>query len=296
MLIYIQNYYDSIQQMIHIQAFFHQSSNTLTYVVADQQSKQCAVVDPVLDFDIVSGEIGEQSIDEVIAYINAQSLKVKWILETHAHADHVSSAQRLKAKTGGMVAIGEHITRVQQHFAKVFNLDIALDGSQFDQLLKEGDRLPLGEYHIDVLHTPGHTPDSISYVIDGNAFVGDTLFTPDSGSARCDFPGGSASELFHSIQKLYALGDQTNLYMCHDYMPGGRELTYKMTVAQQKQLNIHIKDTTELEDYVAVREKRDATLSLPKLILPSIQLNIIAGQLPPAESNQQYYIKIPLKS
>jgi glyoxylase-like metal-dependent hydrolase (beta-lactamase superfamily II) len=281
--------------MVHIQAFFHHASNTLTYVVVDQVSNQCAVIDPVLDFDIVSGVIGEQSIDEVIMYINSLDLKVKWILETHAHADHVSAAQRLKVKTGGKVAIGEHITRVQKHFAAVFNLDIALDGSQFDLLLKEGDQLPLGKYQIDVLYTPGHTPDSISYVIDGNAFVGDTLFTPDSGSARCDFPGGSASELFHSIQKLYALGDDTNLFMCHDYMPEGRDLTYQVTVAEQKERNIHINASTALEDYVAVREKRDATLSLPKLILPSIQLNIIAGLLPEPESNRQHYIKIPLK-
>ncbi|QBY05599.1 MBL fold metallo-hydrolase [Thalassotalea sp. HSM 43] len=282
---------------LQIQHFFHNASFTLTYVVFDDSSKECAIIDPALDYDPVASRVDTVYSQQLIDYVDAQQLTVRYILETHAHADHISSAFYLKQKIGGDISIGANIRSIQKTFKTVFNLakDFNTDGVQFDQLLKEGDSLPLGEYQIDVLETPGHTADSLTYVIAGHAFVGDTLFMPDSGSARCDFPGGDAALLYRSIQKIYALGDDTKLYMCHDYQPGGRDLRFVTSVAEQKADNIQISDGVSEQDYVKVRQQRDATLANPKLIFPSLQCNIQAGDLPQAEEDEQHYFKTPIQ-
>lgn len=275
--------------------FYHTPSSTMTYVVSDPATKTAAIIDPVYDFDLPSGQVSVSSINEVIEYINEQSLVVQWILETHAHADHLSSAQYLKQHLGGTVAIGKGITNVQKTFKQVLNLPgFATDGSQFDQLLVGGDRLPLGDLAIKVLATPGHTNDSMTYVIGKNAFIGDTLFMPDSGTARCDFPGGDAGLLFDSIEKIFALGDEVNLWICHDYQPGGRALKYKTTVANQKASNIHLANDIDKTKFVHTREERDATLAVPKLLYPAVQVNICAGNLPEPEVDEQAFVKIPV--
>ena len=279
-----------------VQHFYHPSSGTLTYVVSDPVSKGSAVIDPVLDFSVVSGRTNTAPVDDVVAYLEENDLNLEWILETHAHADHLSGAQTLKQKSGGNVAIGEGIRKVQSHFGPVFNLKapFAADGHQFDHLFADEAEFSIGTLTGRVMHTPGHTNDSVTYVIGNAAFVGDTVFMTDFGTARCDFPGGDAGRLYDSIQKLLALPDDTILYLCHDYPPEGRELRCSTLVAEQRSDNIHVGTGTSRGEFVSMREARDATLSLPALILPSIQANIQAGHLPDAEDNDIAYIKIPL--
>ena len=281
---------------LHIQEFFHKASFTLTYIVTDLESKECAIIDPALDYDQLASSVDCAFAKQLISYINDNQLTLKYILETHAHADHISSAFYLKQQLGGQICIGSGIKGIQKTFKTVFNLakDFNTQGVQFDQLLTEGDVLPLGNFEFSVLETPGHTPDSLTYVIDGNAFIGDTLFMPDSGSARCDFPGGDAALLYQSIHKIFALGDDTNLYMCHDYQPGGREIKFLTSVKEQKTQNIHLKGNVNEQDYVATREARDATLANPKLIFPSLQCNIQAGDLPSADAQGLHYFKYPI--
>lgn len=281
---------------LHVETFFHQDSSTLTYVIHDPHSLEAAIIDPALDFDYASGRSQTAFADSLIDYVEAQHLRVKWILETHAHADHLTAAQYLKSQLGGKIAIGQGIAKVQHTFQGIFNLHDSLqtDGSDFDHLFSEGDHFFLGDIQGQVLATPGHTNDSLSYVIDGNAFVGDSLFMPDAGTARCDFPGGSAALLYHSVQKLYALGDDTRIYVGHDYQPEGRALAYMATVAEHKAHNIHISSETSEADFVHKRQTRDATLAVPRLIVPSIQVNIRAGKWPAAEDNGQVYLKVPV--
>lgn len=280
-----------------IQAFLDADTETISYVVADQQLQRAAIIDPVLNYDPKSGEITTKEADRIIAFIESSQLKVEWILETHAHADHLSAAQYLKSKLGGKVAIGENIQKVQRVFSEKFNLDqsFVCDGSQFDQLLKEGECIRLGQYAIHVMFVPGHTPADSAYQIGDAVFVGDTLFMPDVGTARCDFPGGDAHTLYQSIQKILALPDSTRLFMCHDYPPEQRaQHAWQTTVAEQKQKNIHVNSAISKQVFVGMREKRDAGLEMPRLIYPSIQMNIRAGHLPAAESNCQTYFKIPV--
>ncbi|AIY65237.1 MBL fold metallo-hydrolase [Pseudoalteromonas piratica] len=279
---------------VTIESFFHKQSSTICYVVFDNRSLKAMVIDAALDFDITSGEVGYQFADSLVHYIDSHHLDVDWILETHAHADHLSAAQYLKQKLGAKVATGKYITQVQQHFTGVFNLTLPTDGSQFCHLFEDGEVFYLGDEVVTVMFTPGHTPDSVTYIVDNNAFVGDTLFMPDSGTARCDFPGGDASQLYHSIQRIFELGNDTHLYMCHDYQPNGRELSVVTSVEAQKQYNVHLKNGVSQHDYVALRTERDAGLAVPKLIHPSIQVNINAGHLPNQESNGISYLKIPL--
>jgi len=287
-----------------IEPFYHSASSTISYVVYCPTTRQAAVIDAALDFDVSSGEISSACVEPILELIQAKQLQLCWILETHAHADHISAAQYLKtainkqknAEQAPQTAIGKNITFAQQTFKTQLNLpaSFATDGRQFDKLLNDGDNLNLGEHTIKVVATPGHTNDSVTFVIGDNAFVGDTLFMPDSGTSRCDFPGGDAKVLFDSIQTIYDLGEQVKLWMCHDYQPGGRELKYQTTVSEQRKHNIHLSGQTAKEQFVELREKRDATLNVPKLLYPSIQLNIDGGRLPPAEDNQVSYIKIPL--
>jgi len=281
---------------LQIEQFFHKASFTLTYIVFDDVSKDCAIIDPALDYDVVASSVDTVYAKQLIAFVKNNNLTVNYILETHAHADHISCAFYLKQQLGGKIAIGSSIRDIQKTFKTVFNLakDFNTDGVQFDLLLNESDKLPLGNFEIDVLATPGHTPDSVTYVIDGNAFIGDTLFMPDSGSARCDFPGGDAALLYSSIQKIYALGDDTKLFMCHDYQPGGRELKYITTVAEQKAENIQISNGVSEADYVQVREARDSTLANPKLIFHSLQCNIQAGDMPVADDDSRHFFKLPI--
>lgn len=279
-----------------IKAFFDADTETISYVVADVQQQVAAIIDPVLNYDPKSGVITTVEADRMVAFVQEQQFKVAWILETHAHADHLSAAQYLKSKLGGQVAIGEHIRKVQQVFKQKFNLDehFRCDGAQFDRLLAEGETIQLGQYAIKVLFVPGHTPADSAYQIEDAVFVGDTLFLPDVGTARCDFPGGDAHTLYHSIQKILALPDATRLFMCHDYPPAQRQHAWQTTVAEQKQHNIHVHCGISEQAFVDMREKRDAGLAMPRLIYPSIQMNIRAGSLPPAESNGQSYFKIPV--
>ncbi len=279
-----------------IQHFYDEQTGSLSYVVSDPETKSAAVIDPVLGFSSVSGRTDNSGAQKIIDYINAEDLSLEWILETHAHADHLTAAQFLKSGLGGQVGIGQGICNVQKHFAKVFNLQVpfSADGRQFDRLFSDGDSIALGNLEMQVLHTPGHTNDSVTYVVDDAAFVGDSLFMCDYGTARCDFPGGDAGLLYESIQKLFSLADETRLFMCHDYPPESRQLRFVCTVAEQKQQNVHVREGVSKSDFVEVREKRDATLGLPDLILPSVQVNIRAGHLPEPEDNQVAYIKIPL--
>jgi glyoxylase-like metal-dependent hydrolase (beta-lactamase superfamily II) len=279
-----------------VTAFFDEATNTVSYVVKDPGSPACAVVDSVLDFDNASGRTNTASADRIIAYVRDKGLKVEWLLETHVHADHLSAAPYIQREIGGKIGIGENITIVQNTFGKVFNAgtEFQRDGSQFDQLFREQDRFEIGGLSGSVLHTPGHTPACLTYVIGDAAFVGDTLFMPDFGTARCDFPGGSAATLWDSIQKVLSLPDETKLYMCHDYKaPGRDDYAWETTVGEEKTRNVHIAGKTR-EEFVAMREARDATLGMPKLIIPSIQVNMRAGQMPPAEDNGTVYLKVPL--
>lgn len=283
---------------IKIRSFFDEATSTVSYVLWENKKHHAVIIDPVLDYDHPSGKFSTTSADLLLAFLHDHQLSLHWILETHAHADHLSSAHYLKLKTGAPIAIGEHIREVQRLFRPVFNLDdVSLDGSEFDRLLKDGERIPLGETFIEVLHTPGHTPACVSYYVDGNLFVGDTLFMPDYGTARADFPGGSAETLYTSIQRLLAFPDETIIHLCHDYKaPGRQEHCWTTTVAEQRAHNIHVHEGITKEHFVTTRNARDAKLPAPQLLLPSIQVNIKAGQLPPAESNGVRYLKIPIRS
>lgn len=281
-----------------VQPFFDPATWTWTYVVHAGPGSACAIVDPVLDYDPKSGRTRTASAQRVVNYVREQSLKVQWVLETHAHADHLTAATWLRAELGGRIAIGANITTVQNVFAGVFNLDaeFARDGSQFDTLLADGESFAVGDLKAQALSVPGHTPACMAYQIGDAVFVGDTLFAPDVGTARCDFPGGSASTLYQSVRKLLALPGDTRLFMCHDYPPAGREVRCQSTVAEQRAQNIHIHDGVSEADFVAMRSARDATLDMPTLILPSIQVNIRAGHMPPPDANGVAYLRIPVNA
>lgn len=281
---------------MNIQEFFHEPSSTWSYVVADEATGQAAIIDPVRDFDYKSGRSGTQSASAIAEYVRAAGLTVAWILETHAHADHISAAPYLRAELGGKLAIGEGIREVQKTFREIFHLgdDFPVDGRQFDHLFRDGERFPIGSLEAEVIATPGHTNDSVSYRIGDAVFVGDTLFMPDGGTARCDFPGGDARKLYDSIHRLYALPPGTRLFMCHDYAPGGREVRHETTVAEQRAANIHVRDGVSADEFVEMRTSRDATLEMPTLIIPSVQVNIRAGAFPDPESNGVRYLKLPV--
>ncbi|MDW5377944.1 MBL fold metallo-hydrolase [Halomonas sp. HP20-15] len=277
--------------------FFDEPTNTFSYVVQDPESRACAILDSVLDFDYAAGRTDVRSADEIVGFVRGQGLEVKWILETHVHADHLSAAPYLYETLGGRTGIGAKIVDVQAMFGKVFNAgsDFARDGSQFDQLFEEGDSFSIGSLEGQVLHTPGHTPACLTYLIGDAAFVGDTLFMPDYGTARCDFPGGDARTLYRSIQKVLALPDETRLFLCHDYKaPGREEYRHATTVKEQRTHNIHVHEGISEEEFVSMRTERDATLSMPRLILPSVQVNMRAGKMPPPEANGQVYLKVPI--
>ena len=279
-----------------IASFFDKVTGTITYVVADLAARQAAIIDPVLDFDMKSGRTSTVQAERVLAHLAAHDLQVQWILETHAHADHLSSAHWLQERVGGRIAIGEHITQVQTVFRKLYNLERGFlpDGRQFDHLFKDDEVFLIGGLEMRALLVPGHTPADIAYVIDDAVFIGDTLFMPDVGTARCDFPGGDAATLYRSIRRLLDMPPETRLFMCHDYPPAGREPAWETTVAEQRARNIHVHDGVDEAAFVALRTRRDATLDVPVLILPAIQINIRAGQLPPPEDDGVSYLKIPL--
>jgi glyoxylase-like metal-dependent hydrolase (beta-lactamase superfamily II) len=276
--------------------FFHKATGTWSYVVSDPVTREATVIDPVLDYDWRSGRTGTATADALLAHLSAAALRLRWILETHAHADHLSSAPYLQARAGGQVAIGEGIRRVQATFKRIFGLgdEFVPDGTQFDRLLTDGDTVAVGGIAGRVIATPGHTSDSVSYLFGDALFVGDTVFMPDGGSARCDFPGGDAAELYRSVQRLYALPADTRVFVCHDYSPGGREPLCQTTIGAQRRSNIHLNAGTTENEYVALRLARDATLDVPNLIIPSVQVNIRGGHLPPAESDGVSYLKVPL--
>lgn len=279
-----------------VAAFFDAATHTVSYVVSDPATGRAAIIDPVLDYTPHNARTAVRSADALLAHLADHGLTLAWILETHVHADHLSAAHYLREQTGAPVVIGAAITAVQDVFAKLFDLDnVVPDGSQFDRLVREGDRLELGELEIEVLHTPGHTPACVSYLVGDTVFVGDTLFMPDYGTARCDFPGGSAASLYGSIRKLLALPDTTRIFIGHDYLPAGRSsFAWETTVAEQRRANIHVHDGVSEAAFVAMREARDATLEAPQLILPSLQVNIRAGNLPPPAANGRRYLKLPL--
>ena len=283
---------DSLQ----IESVFDEATNTVSYIVFDRSTHACAVVDSVLDYDPKSGRTSTASADRIIARVRELGARLEWILETHVHADHLSAAPWIKQQLGGRLGIGEHIVTVQQVFGKLFNAgtEFERDGSQFDHLFRDGETFTIGSLQARALHTPGHTPACMSYLIEDAAFVGDTLFMPDYGTARCDFPGGDARTLYRSIRTLLALPPETRLFMCHDYMPDGRAPRWETTVADERAHNIHVHDGISEEDFVAMRTARDATLDMPVLILPSVQVNMRAGHLPPPEDNGMRYLKIPL--
>ena len=279
-----------------VRAFFDPATWTLTYIVKDPSSSSCAIVDSVLDYEAASGRTETESADQVIAMVESENLTVEWILETHVHADHLSAAPYLHNKLGGKIGIGAHITDVQNIFGNLFNAEpeFRRDGSQFDHLFTDGDTFAIGGLTATAMHTPGHTPACMTYHIGDALFVGDTMFMPDFGTARCDFPGGDARVLYQSIQRLLALPPETRMFMCHDYMPNGREMQYETTVGEQKASNLHVHDGVSEDEFVAMRSAKDKTLSMPTLILPSVQVNMRAGELPPAEDNGVRYLKIPL--
>lgn len=281
-----------------VKAFFDEATFTVSYVVSDPASGRAAIIDPVLDFDPASGRTSTASADKVVVFVKENKLTIDWILETHVHADHISGAPFLKEQLGGQTAIGRGVTAVQSTFKSVFNLsDLAADGSQFDHLFDDGDTFDIGSIRARVTATPGHTPACVTYVIGNTAFVGDTLFMPDFGTARTDFPGGSAAQLYRSIQKIFALPDDTRLFMCHDYKaPGRDEFAWETTVAAQRDGNIHINKGVSEQAFVDTREGRDRQLGMPKLLLPAIQVNIRAGRLPDPENNDIHYLKIPINA
>ncbi len=280
-----------------VYAFFDEATFTVTYVVRDPNSSKAAIVDSVLDFDYASGRTDTRSADAVIAFVQEKGFEVEWLLETHVHADHLSAAPYIQEKLGGKIAIGENIRVVQDTFGKVFNegTEFQRDGSQFDALFKEGDSFHIGQMRGDVMHTPGHTPACLTYVIGDAAFVGDTLFMPDFGTARCDFPGGSADVMWESIQKIMSLPDETRIFVGHDYKAEGRDTyAWETTVGEQKRLNKHVGEGKSKDDFVRARTERDAQLAMPRLIIPSLQVNMRAGQMPQPEDNGQVYLKVPV--
>lgn len=276
--------------------FLHEPTGTWSYVVADPATRVAVVIDPVLDYDWRSGRTGTASADRIVAHCRESGLAVQWILETHAHADHLSSAKVLQAQLGGGIAIGAGIRQVQATFKHVFGLgeEFRPDGSQFDRLLEDGEALDLGAVPGRVIGAPGHTNDSVAYLFGDALFVGDTIFMPDGGSARCDFPGGDAGELFRSIQRLFALPPETRVFVCHDYAPGGRELRCETTIAEQRSSNIHVREGTSEHEFVAMRRARDATLAVPNLLIPSVQVNIRAGAMPPPDADGVSYLRVPV--
>ena len=279
-----------------VTSFFHEDSNTVGHLVHAPGDRRCAIIDAALDYDQAAGRTRTDFADGIVAHVRKHGLSVEWILETHAHADHLSAAPYLKQQLGGQIGIGEHITDVQKLFKSLFNVERTFntDGSQFDRLFREGDRFEIGALEAHVLHTPGHTPACITYVIGDAAFVGDTLFMPDGGTARADFPGGDAATLYRSIEKILALPPETRLFVCHDYGPGGRAIAWETTVAQQRAKNVHIRQGVAEPEFVRMRTERDKTLAVPTLLMPSIQVNMRAGELPPPEDNGVSYIKIPI--
>ncbi len=280
-----------------VTAFFDEATNTVSYLVQDPEGSACAIIDSVLDFDQAAGRTDTSSADRIIAHVRAADLQVQWILESHVHADHLSAAPYLQERLGGQIGIGSHITTVQDTFGKVFNegTEFQRDGSQFDALFRDGDSFHIGQMRADVMHTPGHTPACLTYVIGDAAFVGDTLFMPDFGTARCDFPGGSAQDLYRSIQRILALPEQTRIFVGHDYKaPGRGDFAWETTVAEQRAANVHVGGGRAEADFVSLREARDAQLPMPKLIVPSLQVNMRAGNLPPPDDSGTVMLKLPI--
>ena len=279
-----------------VMPFFDEQTNTFSYVVKDPFSQACAIVDSVMEIDYPSGRLSLRGAEEIIRYIRHHNLELQWIIETHVHADHLSAAPYLQQQLGGKIGIGNKITDVQDAFGKIFNAgtEFSRDGSQFDQLFNDGDEYLVGNMVCHAIHTPGHTPACMVHVMGDAAFVGDTLFMPDGGTARADFPGGDARTLYRSIQRVLTLPDNVRLFICHDYMPNGRKAEYQTTVGDERRLNIHVGKQVDEDSFVKMREKRDATLGMPRLILPSLQINMRAGHLPPAEDNGTSYLKLPL--
>ena len=287
-----------LSQKPQITAFFEETTNTVSYVVRDPASSSCALIDAVMDIDYAAGRIAYTSADKMIAFVKDQGLKVEWLIETHVHADHLSAAPYIQRICGGQIGIGEHITIVQETFGKVFyeGTEFQRDGSQFDHLFKDGDEYQIGALKAFAMHTPGHTPACMTHVIGDAAFVGDTLFMPDGGSARADFPGGDSRILYRSIRKVLSLPEQMRLFMCHDYGPNGREIRWETTVAEQRAHNIHVRDGISEDEFVAMREARDKTLDMPRLIIPSLQVNMKAGELPAPDSSGKRFLKVPLNT
>ena len=283
---------------MHIEAFFDTVTGTVSYVLADTVSGQVAVIDPVLDFEPKSGTLTSTSSDRIIDYVRAQGWQVQWILETHAHADHLSGAQHIRHHLGGKVAIGVHIREVQKMFRSIFHFERSFlpDGSQFDHLFEDGEQFQIGGLTITALHVPGHTPADMAYLVGDDNFVGDTLFMPDVGTARADFPGGDAAQLYRSIQRILALPAHTRIHVCHDYPPADREPAWTCTVQEQKQGSIHVRDDVTETEFVSMRTARDATLAMPTLILPSVQVNVRAGKLPPAAEDGRTYMQVPINT
>jgi len=279
-----------------VRAFFDEPTNTVSYIVADPVTRQAAVIDPVLDYDHNAGQVDDRSVDDILRVAQQQGYSIVWTLETHAHADHLSGSPYIKAKTGARIGIGEHIKDVQRIFRPVFDAaDLKADGSDFDHLFKDGEHFQIGELDVEVIYTPGHTPADVTYKIEDAAFVGDTLFMPDYGTARADFPGGDAHQLYRSIKRLLALPPDTRLFMCHDYKAPGRDnYAWETTVGDESAHNVHVRDGIGEDAFVTMREARDATLSAPRLLLPSIQVNIRAGKFPPAHANGVSYLTIPV--
>jgi len=282
-----------------VTGFFDEATNTISYVVADPETKICAVIDSLLDFDQASGRTKTESADKMIAFVRAHGLTCEWIIDTHVHADHLTAAPHIKQELGGKTGIGSHISTVQKVFARIFNegQSFHTDGSQFDHLFQDGETYRIGSLEARAIHTPGHTPACMSHLIGDALFVGDTIFMPDFGTARCDFPGGDAGTLYDSIQKLFALPDETRVFLCHDYKAPGRDgYVWETTIGAEKQLNVHVKSGISRDEFIRMRTARDATLSMPKLILPSVQINMRAGELPEPEDNGQRYMKIPINA
>jgi glyoxylase-like metal-dependent hydrolase (beta-lactamase superfamily II) len=286
----------NLDQKPEVTGFFDPETNTISYCVRDPQSKVCALYDSVLDFDFSSGRTSKKSADDLIAFVRQHEYDVEWIIETHVHADHLSAAPYLQEELGGKLGIGARVIEVQDIFGKIFNegTEFQRDGSQFDALFEDGDTYSIGDLDAFIMATPGHTPACMAHVVGDAIIVGDTLFMPDGGSARADFPGGDARQLFHSIKKVLALPDAMRMFICHDYGPGGRDIAWETTVVEQRKSNIHVKDGIDEETYVAMRTKRDAELDMPKLIIPSVQVNMRAGEMPEPDSKGKRYLKVPV--
>ena len=286
-----------MKNLMEIEGFFDPQTNTISYVLIDLETTNCAVIDSVLDFDYSSGKIEHINADNIISFIIKNNLTLQWLVETHVHADHLSAAPYIQKQLGGKIAISKEIIKIQQIFGKIFNAgtEFERDGSQFDLLLADNDSYQIGNLKVTAIHTPGHTPACMAHIVSDAVFVGDTLFMPDGGTARADFPGGDARILYKSIQKILSMPDETRLFVCHDYLPNGRPVSWQTTVAQQKLKNIHVGGSIKEADFVKLREDRDAKLTMPKLMMPSIQINMRAGNTPPPEENGSTYIKVPLQ-